>query len=221
VDSSTSCCSIVALFLIVSIGLISIGFCIVLRIGSTVLVSLNFLIRSVKGPGSGAHLRGFPSPHSYGLAFRDGLGLPLLWVSTGVIFNSRLLNSVSLEQDVTFTPKPVARFIVDAFEMVDNSNILTEDRFARTRRHLATNSGKSGGLPSVAANHLLAEVAARHRCAEHRFHQVHPGRYDVDQGAEEEGAEGVNHPWRRFVTLHRSGRSGVSIQELSARWGRW
>jgi hypothetical protein len=109
------------------------------------------------------------------------------------------------------------RFVSDAFEMTDSSNIITEDRFARTRRHLATNAGHSSGLPTIAANHFLSELSAVHRCAEDRFRQSHPG---VLQTAADAAPAAVStHPWRNFVAREQAA-TGASLRALGERWAR-
>ncbi len=112
------------------------------------------------------------------------------------------------------------RFVEDFIDMTDSGNIITEDRFARARRHLATNSGKCSGLPTISANHFLAETSALHRVAAHRFHETHPGIFRCAPVERARPVGGDNHLWRKFVTKARTGTQGESLHDLSARWQR-
>ena len=59
-------------------------------------------------------------------------------------------------------------FIRETFRMVPNSNIQTECRFARCRRHADSCQGRSPGIGTVCANHVLSEVKAMHHTAQER-----------------------------------------------------
>lgn len=77
----------------------------------------------------------------------DGLSLPLR-------------QSRGSEQEL-WSPE-VRRLLTDIFHMCDASNIRTEDKFARARRHQL---GKSPAPATICANHTIAEFASLYRVA--------------------------------------------------------
>lgn len=56
----------------------------------------------------------------------------------------------------------VRQLLLDVFQMCDASNIRTEDKFARSRRH---GQGKSPAPATICSNHVLSEFAAMYHLA--------------------------------------------------------
>jgi hypothetical protein len=87
----------------------------------------------------------------------DGLTLPLRR-RTETLGDVRATGNIAFLQDILLrTPA---------------SNILTEDRFARVRRHAESNSGRAVAPSTVAAHHLLSEFSAMFESAEQAWRQV-------------------------------------------------
>eukprot|EP00959_Pyramimonas_sp_CCMP1952_P401201 8406875-Pyramimonas_sp.AAC.1 len=96
-----------------------------------------------------------------------------------------------------------------------NSNIQTEDRFARCRKFSQTCSGKAFCPSTLGSNHFNSEFAAMHRLAVEKF------RNDAAAAAPPPRAVGhqpVEHRYRRFVSARRRGQRGVSLESIAAEW---
>lgn len=83
----------------------------------------------------------------------DGLTWPL---------RGHILQKESLRSGVIKT------LLQDLLQCIPASNILTEDRFARVRRHADSNSGHAASPGTTAANHVLSEFSAMFETAVQR-----------------------------------------------------
>jgi hypothetical protein len=103
-----------------------------------------------------------------------------------------------------------------SFQSCRATNIMSELRFARTTKHLATSKvGRACSLSTVASKHLLSELSSLHNQALDSWESRHP-RPHIDVAAKSSKA---GSSWHHFVAERR--KAGVTIKEAAAQWGRF
>ena len=109
-------------------------------------------------------------------------------------FKNSLLNVDSL-----LTPDAQAR-LHSVFSMVESSTILTEDRFARARRHSSLAPGRVNATATVASNHFLGETRAQWLAARDVYIERHSNDVVVQLPQQPLAPRpGTQQKWRNFV----------------------
>lgn len=107
------------------------------------------------------------------------------------------------------------QFLKDIFNEVQNSNIRIEDRFARCRKHQASCSGHAVTAKTMSTNHFVSEFSSMHSLAVDAHDATRIPRQPTLVDREAQLSD-----WQRWVAVHRKGRRGVSLRELSNQWQR-
>ena len=108
----------------------------------------------------------------------------------------------------------VKALLRDVFVMTPPTNVITEDRFGRSKRHMMTAQGRAPAPPTIASDHCLSEHRAMYSKALESW-QEH-GTLQADEAHKRRSR---NHTWNCFVATRCSGQKRPpALHELGAEW---